>query len=264
MVILDISISRYLNRINYKGSRVPNLKVLKELQRLHLLHVPFENLDIHNDVPIELSVSQLFEKIVIHKRGGFCYELNTLFYELLIALGFEARLISGRPYDNKTKTYRKKFSHLAIIVCIEGMEYLVDVGFGEFSFAPLKVEINNIQKDERGLFTIEPYNKEYLKVSRINKNQKRAVYLFNPEPQQLDDFWEMFISQQTSPDSPFTQKRLISLATEDGRVTVSGNTLITSSFGRLKTSEIRNETDFNELLDVLFYRKGKFGLNQLN
>lgn len=261
MVNSNTTITRYLNRINYKGSRTPNLEVLKELQRLHLLHVPFENLDIYNEVPIELSVPKFFEKIVHHRRGGLCYELNALFHELLLAMGFEAKLISGCTYNPKKKAYRRDFSHLAIIVRIDHIDYLVDVGFGEFSFVPLKVECGIIQKDERGLFTIDKYNKEYLKVARIKNNHKKGAYLFSPEPRQLTDFWEMCIFQQMSPESSFTQKRLISLATENGRITVSGDTLIINDFGRVKRSKIKTETEYKDILSTLFYKKEEVDLS---
>ena len=57
-------------------------KVLKNLQKAHLLNVPFENLDVHNSIPIILDIENIYQKVVLQNRGGFCYELNGLFYEL--------------------------------------------------------------------------------------------------------------------------------------------------------------------------------------
>ena len=93
---LNLNIEQYLNRINYKGEIKPNIKVLTELQKIHLFNVPFENLDIHNKIPIELDIDRIYEKIVLNNRGGFCYELNGLFYELLLFLNFDAKRISAR------------------------------------------------------------------------------------------------------------------------------------------------------------------------
>ena len=78
---------QYLKRINYVGQTDPDLQVLKELQTKHLLSVPFENLDIHLGIPISLRIPDIFEKVVLRRRGGFCYELNGLFIELLHAPG---------------------------------------------------------------------------------------------------------------------------------------------------------------------------------
>ena len=55
---------KYFNRIKFSKSFEPSLDALKGLQKNHLLHVPFENLDIHNNIPIELSIDRIFEKIV--------------------------------------------------------------------------------------------------------------------------------------------------------------------------------------------------------
>ena len=85
--IMDIS--SYLRRIDYSGSREPSTDVLHKLHQAHLLTVPFENLDIHLGHPIVLGEAHLFNKIVNHRRGGFCYELNGLFAALLRELGFE-------------------------------------------------------------------------------------------------------------------------------------------------------------------------------
>ena len=96
---------KYLERIKYSGRLEPNLDLLKKLQKNHLLNVPFENLDIHNQIPIELNIDRIYEKIVQNNRGGFCYELNGLFYELLLSLDFNAKRVSARVYikDNEYK-----------------------------------------------------------------------------------------------------------------------------------------------------------------
>ena len=126
-------IEKYFKRLKYKGPAIASLELLEQLQQLHLLHIPFENLDIHWKIPIELDTNKIFDKIVNKKRGGFCYELNGLFHELLVTLGFETRMISARVYDRNTKEFGREYDHLAIIVRIEENEWLADAGFGESS-----------------------------------------------------------------------------------------------------------------------------------
>ena len=75
-----MDVNLYLDRIGFKGNVEPSLQVLANLQKRHLLTVPFENLDIHYGIPIKLDTALFFDKIVINKRGGFCYELNGLFF----------------------------------------------------------------------------------------------------------------------------------------------------------------------------------------
>jgi N-hydroxyarylamine O-acetyltransferase len=175
-----MDVDRYLSRISYKGSREPNLKLLTALQEQHLMHVPFENLDIHSKTPIELDVSRIFEKVVNYNRGGFCYELNGLFYELLRLLGFNVKMVSARVYNTDKKTISQEFDHLAIIAKIDLVDYLVDVGFGEFSFLPLEVKMGPVQHDQRGDFRIEKYDDVYYQVQKACRwNLDNRVCIFN-------------------------------------------------------------------------------------
>ena len=145
---------KYLQRIKYSGPLEPNLDLLKKLQKTHLLHVPFENLDIHYPSPIELDIARIYAKIVFNNRGGFCYELNGLFYELLFSLGYNAKRISARVFE-KNDNYGPEYDHFAIIVQIGNVEYLTDVGFGELLFEPLELQLNQIPEDARGSFLID-------------------------------------------------------------------------------------------------------------
>src|SRR6266849_501352 len=84
----------YLERIGYRGRIRPSPDVLRRLHRRHLLSIPFENLDIRLGRPIVLSENAFHDKIIKHRRGGFCYELNGSFAALLRNLGFSVSMLS--------------------------------------------------------------------------------------------------------------------------------------------------------------------------
>jgi len=248
-----MNLDKYLSRINYTGDLTPKLDTLTELQKSHLFNIPFENLDIHNNVVIELSIDKIYDKIVNQKRGGFCYELNGLFYELLQTLGFEAKIVSARVYD-KDKGYGKEFDHLAIIVTINNIDYLSDVGFGEFIFDPLALHLGVTQNDGRGTYVIEKFENEYLRVNKIEDWKSTPQYIFKTIKRELFEFEEMCNYHQTSPNSHFTRKRLISLPTENGRITITGNKLKIKKLESVNETEIKDETEFNDYLQQLFYK----------
>src|SRR5262245_27861823 len=120
-------IDAYLGRIGYTGSRAPTLEVLRALHRAHLYAVPFENLDIHAGRRIVLDQDALFQKVVTHRRGGFCYELNGLFAALLRKLGFDVTLLSGRVHNDGG--FGPEYDHMTLLVKLDG-RWLADVGFG--------------------------------------------------------------------------------------------------------------------------------------
>src|SRR4026208_1784147 len=92
-----MDIQAYLDRIDYQGPLDPNAEPRRALPVAHLLAEPFENLSIGMGWPIALDEAALFDKIVVRRRGGFCYELNGLFAALLRDLGFHVAMSSAPP-----------------------------------------------------------------------------------------------------------------------------------------------------------------------
>lgn len=241
----------YLNRISANGIQKPTPDALMYLQRQHLLNVPFENLDIHRNVPIELGIEKLFSKVVLNNRGGFCYELNSLFNELLRSLGFVTRLISARVADGKGG-FGNEFDHMAIIVSTGADEFLSDVGFGEFTFAPLKVIKGIAQYDERGNFIISQHDEKYLLVRKILEQSYVDQYLFTLQGHNVSEFEGMCMYHQTSPESHFVQKKLCSLPYEGGRLTVTGDILKKTEGSKITETKLNDAAEVAEALRKYF------------
>ena len=218
-------IDEYLARIAYDGPRAPTPEVLRELHQRHLLSVPFENLDIHLGREIVPDETSILDKIVRQRRGGFCYELNGAFAALLRALGFEVELLSARV-PRADGTTSPEFDHMTLLVRAGGERWLADVGFGECFLHPLRLDERGPQPDPAGTFTIAQRDgRDWLLSS-----DEKPEYLFSLEPHVLADYAGMCRYHQTSPQSTFTQKRLCSLATASGRITlVDGRLLITEN-----------------------------------
>jgi N-hydroxyarylamine O-acetyltransferase len=242
-----MDIKQYLERINYTDPIDLTFETLSKLQFMHLMTVPFENLDIHNNAKINLTNS--FNKIVTRKRGGFCYELNGLFYELLAAIGFTVKMISARSYNDKEE-YSPEFDHMALIVTLNNDNYLVDVGFGEFVFYPVKIELNKDTSDPRGIFSIETFNESYKVIKKQNAGGAFIPeYIFSEKERTLEEFYGMCNYHQTNIQSHFMQKRICSLPTKNGRITLTGNTLKITDNGEVKDRHLNNE---QEVLQVLW------------
>ncbi|MEM9822479.1 MAG: arylamine N-acetyltransferase [Bacteroidota bacterium] len=247
-----MNVSQYLTRIAYQGELSPNLDVLNALQKHHLLRVPFENLDIHSDTPIILDSQRIYQKIVGSYRGGFCYELNGLFHDLLLELGFEARRISGRVYDEKSARYGKEYDHLAIIVQLDSQIYLVDVGFGEFAFHPLKLVLAEKQMDERGVFFIDQFE-AYYRVNKLKEGKAVPQYLFKTQPRAYEEFTAMSHHHQTSEATHFTKKKFLGIPIINGRITLVGNKLKRIRKGDVVEERIIEEEEYASLLVKHFY-----------
>lgn len=211
---------RYLERLGCVGKHVPTIETLRTLHYAHLLNIPFENLDIHHQTPIVLDIDSIFNKIINGRRGGFCYELNGLFYELLHSIGFKAKRVSARVMD-KEGNYPPEFDHMAIIVEVSGVRYLVDVGCGEFTLEPLLLMLGIIQQDPSGEFIIDRFNDGY-RVSKIVSGELKPEYIFTDISRDLLDFEARCIYQQSDPTSHFMKKRMITRPTKTGRISIAG------------------------------------------
>ncbi len=247
-----MEVEKYLERINYSGKTEATTEVLNALQKKHLLNIPFENLDIHYKVPIELDLAKIFEKVVVKRRGGFCYELNGIFHELLNSIGFNAKMISARVFDQQQQIFSPEFDHLAIIARIDSTDYLADVGFGEFAFRPLEIELNTIHNDERGSFRIGRYDDLYYKVAKRAGENWVPEYMFTLKKRDLSEFKDMCHYNQTSPLSHFTQSKFCSRPTEKGRITVTANKIKITKGDSITESPLNSEGEFLLALEKYF------------
>ena len=249
----------YLRRLGVPTPEAPTLAALASLHRAHLLTVPFENLDIGLGRPIRLDRASLVRKIVDERRGGYCYELNGLFALLLRRLGYAVDLVSARV-AMADGGLTDDFDHLALVVtspdlvdALPAEAVLADVGFGEGFVEPLPL-VDGYERRERRL-TAGLARRGGLWVSRERRDGEdwHDRFVFSCAPHPLDDFAERNEWQQTSPDSHFTRSRLASLLTPPGRVTLSGNRLITTTQDRRDEAELADEA---ALRDALAYHFG--------
>ena len=232
----------YLERIGYRGPLAPTAETLRRLQRAHLLSVPFENLSIHAGEPIVLDDEALFDKIVVRGRGGFCYELNGLFAALLRSLGFRVEMLSAAVMGREGE-FGPEFDHMALLVTL-AERWLVDVGFGDSFVEPLLLDECGEQAQGARAYRIDEDGDHLILMQRDGAGGWEAQYRFGLRPHVYADYAGMCHYHQTSPESHFTRRRLCSLLTEEGRVTVSDLRLITTRGGEREERELAGEEEY--------------------
>jgi N-hydroxyarylamine O-acetyltransferase len=242
-----LDVKAYLERINYQGPVAPNAETLRALQVAHLLAVPFENLSIHARQPIVLEDGALFAKIVLHRRGGFCYEANGLFAALLRAVGFDVTMLSA-GVAKAGGGFGPDFDHMALAVALEE-RWLVDVGFGDSFREPLRLDERGEQVQGERAYRILPDGPYLILTQRGRGEEWEAQYRFTLRPHEYADYAAMCLYHQTSPESHFTKARVCSRATEEGRMTLSEMRFITTSRGGSR--EERDLTSREEYAEVL-------------
>ena len=245
-----LNLTAYLDRISYRGSLLPTADTLRQLQRAHLLSVPFENLSIHSNEPIVLEDETLFTKIVARRRGGFCYECNGLFAALLRALGFEVAMLSAKV-ANAAGVFGPDFDHMTLMVSLEE-RWLTDVGFGDSFREPLRLDERDEQEQGNRAYRIDTDGAEFTLMQR-DDDEWKAQYRFNLAPHVYADYEAMCRYHQTSPESHFTRGRICSLATTEGRISLSEMRFITTSnAGEKQERALTSEAEYAAILRERF------------
>ncbi len=229
----------YLARIGYEGEVEVSKEGLSELMRCQLAAVPFENLDIfHGHREPSLETEALFGKIVTERRGGYCFELNGLFYKLLETLGFccycaAARIVLGREYRTPT-------AHRIIIVSLEGKRYFCDVGFGgPTPTVPILLEEGVVSASPSG------YCHRFIKngaetILEVELDGKfTPMMIFEEKACDEIDFIPFNAFCAFSEYEPFIKKQMLWKNLSDGKCSIDGNVL------RVK----RSGEEWEEVLD---------------
>jgi N-hydroxyarylamine O-acetyltransferase len=247
-----MNIDAYLKRIDYKGSLEPTLETLQAVHRQHLRSIPYENLDIHLGRRLELNEARFFEKIVLEKRGGWCYEMNGLLAWGLRELGFQVQYLSGAVNREKNGA-NAEGNHLVLLVNLE-QPYLADVGFGDGLLEPLPLREGSYQQ---GFLTFQ------LTKDSFDKDGER--WLFHNHPQggaksfdftlkshQLSDFANQCHRQQTSANSGFVQGTVCQIFNHEGIVTLRGAVLKKVTREGVTRRVIDAEKEYESLLRTVF------------
>lgn len=250
---MPMNTAQYLTRIGVSLDLdiSHNFVLLQKLQRSHLLSVPFETFDIAHNEPIILDRPSFYTKIVERERGGFCYELNSLFGWLLRQLGYDVCLIEGQV-RHENGNFGPPFDHMALLVDLD-QQYLVDVGYGGFCRVPLPMA-GDPRSGPDGTYKITPADgtNHYFALHLTDEEEWMPTYRFTTVERKLTDFREMCEYQQTSPESPFTGRTVCTIATSTGRVTLSDDTLTVTENGQKRTEQISSKHERARILSDNF------------
>jgi N-hydroxyarylamine O-acetyltransferase len=245
-----MDLDRYLKRIKYDGPTDPSIEALRRLHRAHMVSVPFENLDIHLGRPIFLESEAFYTKIIEHRRGGFCYELNGLFAQLLGGLGFDVTLLSA-GVAHKEGGFGPEYDHMALLVRLDE-PWLADVGFGDSFLDPVPLVDSRPSQDSTGSYRVTTEGDYQFLLQSTDGERWRPLYRFTLEARDLAEFNPMATYQQSSPLSSFTQRRICSRATKSGRVTISDMKLTVTYDGNRQERLLSNDEEYRDALARYF------------
>jgi N-hydroxyarylamine O-acetyltransferase len=130
-----VNLAAYFERIGYGGPTSVSVSTLHGITAAHVAAIPFENLDVLLGRPISLVPERIAQKLVAERRGGYCFEQNTLLLHVLEALGFQVRALSARVRVLRPRDFVPPRTHVFLRVELDGASWLTDVGVGGLSLS---------------------------------------------------------------------------------------------------------------------------------
>ena len=244
----------YFARIGYTGPRTATLPTLRAIHALHPAAIPFENFDPLLGRPVPLHIEALQRKMVCGRRGGYCFEQNTLLKAVLEALGFSVTGLAARvlwmiPPDRPPNPR----THMALKVGLADGDYIADVGFGGYLLAaPLKLVADIEQPTPAGVLQFVRADIWFTLQAQL-ASIWQDVYRFTLDPQLPIDHEVANWFTSTHPNSLFRSNLLIERLTPDSRISLF-NKRLTHRYpdGRVEESILPTPGAFGQALAADF------------
>ncbi len=238
----------YFRRIGYDGGTEPSIDTLRKVHFAHRCTIPFENLDIHMGVPISLDIEHLAEKLVTRRRGGYCFEHNTLMLHLLRELGFAVTAREARV--GRTDGPATRRTHMTLEVQVEDAAYNVDVGFGAGAHLyPLPLD-GEVHEEHGRLFRVIRKGKIRVVQSFQNGTWTDEYAIQDSEPAPVDfDVANWYTS--THPDSIFRRTPTVQIQSPEDRFTLRRRTYVQERGGTEHQQEL-TDAEIPSLLAEVF------------
>jgi N-hydroxyarylamine O-acetyltransferase len=259
-----VDLEAYFERIRYAGPRDASLDALHGITAAHVRQIPFENLDVLLNRPISLQPASIARKLIDERRGGYCFEHNTLLLHVLEALGFQVTPLSARVRVQRPRTDTPARTHMFLRVEVDGSSWLTDAGIGGFSLTrALRLELDTPQKTPHetrrivsdgawtGLTQRAPDARLFHQAHFGGAWHDLCDFTLEP----MHEIDRVIASWYTSahPESHFRNRLIVARATADGRVTLANREFgLRGPDGRSESRLLQSPEELLSVLDEYF------------
>ncbi|UZX21260.1 arylamine N-acetyltransferase [Streptomyces tanashiensis] len=202
----ELDLDAYLARIGYDigrdGELAPDVRTLTALHRAHVAAIPFENLDVALGRQVPLDLKSLQGKLVDRRRGGYCYEQNSLLAAALERIGFQ---VAGRGARNRSRgATLPPVTHAVLAVTIDGEQWLADAGFGwQGVLEPVPLRAGARVEQSGWTFGIGVEDEGIHVLRSLRPEGWTDLYAFSPQTLYPGDFTVMNHYSSSHPQSRF-------------------------------------------------------------
>lgn len=264
---IERRLAAYCQRIGLDPPPAADAAGLAVLQAAHRQSITFENLDVLLGRGIEIGSDAAFAKLVTRGRGGYCFEQNRLYADMLGALGISTRPLLARPRLGLTEGMIPPRTHVLLLADIAGSPWIADAGFGGSFVPPMPLvngtEVQTADGARHRLRHIGLADGEWVleRAGPRATNDGRALdngdwqpqYTFDLAPVMQADLEQANYWTACWPESRFVLAPLISLVLPAGFLALSGTSLSIAEAGQSERRELAGEEEWREALRDHFH-----------
>jgi N-hydroxyarylamine O-acetyltransferase len=209
MTTEPFDLDAYFARIGYAGPVEPTLPVLQALVGRQSAAIAFENLDPIAGRPPALDLASLQTKMIAGRRGGYCFEQNTLLQAALDAVGFRTVGLIARVCRRLPPGMVLPRTHMLLRIDLPDGPYLADAGFGGLTpTAPLLMILGVAQPTPNEVFRLMRHEDETLLQVRLG-DEWDSIYHFTQQTQLPVDYVMANWFTATQPLGVFTSNLIV-------------------------------------------------------
>lgn len=253
------NLDNYFSRIGYQGPRAASLEVLRALHGLHPRAIPFENLNPLTRRPVKLDLESVERKLVAEHRGGYCFEQNALFANVLMQLGFKVTPLLARVLWGREADVIPPRTHMVLRIDLDNEAWIADVGFGSVTLtAPLRLSAGLAQPTPLGTFRLADASRGALCLEVQARDESWArVYRFDLHPVEWIDYETSNWYTSTSPEAIFANNLIVCRVLPEARLTLLNDQLNE----RAADGEIVSTQQLRSADELAACLRDRFGLN---
>lgn len=245
-----MDLDNYLERIGYSGPVRPDLACLSAVHRHHVQSIPYEDLDVQLGRPLDLDPERIRRKLIVDRRGGWCYEMNGLLGWALTEIGFDVTRMTGGVMRSE-RGDEAYGNHLVLRVDLGDESFMADAGLGDALFEPIPLREGEHRQNGR-TYTLAQLDADTWRFENHEGRLPPTMDFMNA-PADEGLFERTCAELQSAPDSMFVQNLMCFRCRDDGGVDMLlGRIHADFTSGPPRKTLLNDSIEFAQVLEQVF------------
>ena len=206
-------VHNYLKELGF-DTNINSLKDITQLIQGHEKTFSFSSMKVLLKDEISLELQDIYSSLVVQKRGGYCFEHNKLFYEVLNELGFDVEFYLARVINNMDTEVAQ--THRFTLLNFNNEKYIIDLGIGFRSpCVPVKFAEEPTNSHLGISYNVKEFEDKTFSLQLIQNDINFRVTKFDLNKCYEADFEMGHFYSHKHPCASFVNNLVISLIKED-------------------------------------------------